>query len=240
MKAASFLCALLTATTLYSQEIVKKNYPAKPVNALDISIDGKFDETAWQTANWEDHFTQHEPTEGDPPYQQTEFAILYDNNNIYVAIKSLDSSPDSVSMRMTRRDVTDGDLVGILFDTYHDKRTSFAFVVSAAGVKSDFVQSNDGENEDNTWDPIWYVKTSRADYGWNAEMRIPLTQLRFEKGDEQLWGLQVLRFVFRKEELSAWQPMQREKSGFVSQFGTMNGIKNIEPKNNLDIMPYVV
>ncbi|NQU85985.1 MAG: carbohydrate binding family 9 domain-containing protein [Mariniphaga sp.] len=240
MKLASFLCMLFLITTLNAQEIVKKNYPAKNLNDLNISIDGDFNEEVWETAVWENQFIQHEPIEGNPPFQQSEFAVLYDENNIYVAIKSLDTSPDSISMRMTRRDVTDGDLVGIMFDTYHDMRTAFAFIVSAAGVKSDFVMSNDGENEDNTWDPIWFVKTSLADYGWNAEMRIPLTQLRFEEGDEQLWGMQVLRFIFRKEELSSWQPMQREKSGFVSQFGTMDGIKNIKPKNNLDIMPYVV
>ncbi|MBN1819387.1 MAG: carbohydrate binding family 9 domain-containing protein [Prolixibacteraceae bacterium] len=240
MKIASILCMLALATSLYSQEIPKKNYVTKNLNEINLSIDGKFDEPAWQTANWEDHFIQHEPVEGAPPHQQTEFAVLYDENNVYVAIKCLDTSPDSISMRMTRRDVTDGDLVGIMFDTYNDKRTAFAFIVSAAGVKTDMVEVNDGETEDNTWDPIWFVKTSLQDYGWNAEMRIPLTQLRFDEGVDQIWGLQVLRFIFRKEELSSWQAMERDKSGFVSQFGTMNGIKDIKPKNNLDIMPYVV
>ncbi len=240
MRIASLLILLLFARVTYGQEIVKKNYSANSVQALNITIDGSFDEPVWQSAVWENQFIQHEPIEGDPPGQQTEFAILYDDNNIYVAIKALDSAPDSISMRVSRRDDTDGDLAGIMIDTYHDKRTAFAFIASAAGVKSDFVMSNDGDNEDDTWDPIWWLKTSKTDTGWNAEMRIPLTQLRFEKGDEQLWGLQVLRFLFRKEEMSSWQPMQREKSGFVSQFGTMNGIKNIQPKNNLDIMPYVV
>ena len=130
--------------------------------------------------------------------------------------------------------------MGILLDTYHDERTGFAFVVSAAGVKSDFVMSNDGQNEDASWDPIWWVKTTKTKNGWNAEMKIPQTQLRFEQGDEQTWGMQILRYLFRKDELSAWQPMKREKAGFVSQFGIMNGIKNIQPKNTFDVMPYLV
>ncbi len=240
MKLTSIILLLLTTGTILSQEIEKKNYTSKHIEDAEISIDGKFDELVWQTAGWEDNFVQHEPVEGAIPYQQTEYAILYDNNNVYVGLKCLDSAPDSISMRVSKRDETDGDLAGIIFDTYHDKRTGFAFIVSAAGVKSDFVQSNDGENEDPNWDPIWWVKTSKTDEGWNAEMRIPLTQLRFDDADEQLWGLQVLRFIFRKEELSAWQPMKREKMGFVSQFGTMDGIKNIQPKNTFDIMPYVV
>ncbi len=71
-------------------------------------------------------------------------------------------------------------------------------------------------------------------------MRIPLTQLRFDNADEHIWGLQVLRFIFRKEEMSSWKLWKREKNGFVSQFGTMNGIRDIKPKKTFDVMPYVV
>ncbi len=240
MKITSVILLLLTYNYVFAQEIEIKNYSANKVNDLNITIDGNINETEWQTANWENQFIQHEPYEGKAPHQQTEFAILYDENNIYVAIKALDKSPDSISMRLSRRDEPDGDMAGVMFDTYFDKRTGFCFFVSAAGVKLDFISSSDGENEDATWDPIWWVKTTKTVEGWNAEMRIPLTQLRFEEGEEQLWGMQVLRFIFRKEEMSSWQPMKRETAGFISQFGTMDGIKNIKPKNTLDVTPYLV
>ncbi len=161
MKLLLTILFLLYTGITFAQDGSTKNYTTKKVQDLDITIDGKFDEPVWQTATWEDHFIQHEPTEGEPPYQQTEFSILYDDNNMYVAIKSLDTNPDSISLRVTKRDVTDGDLVAVLFDTYYDKRTAFGFAVSAAGVKSDFVESNDGESEDFNWDPIWWVKTSK-------------------------------------------------------------------------------
>ncbi|MEN8117502.1 MAG: DUF5916 domain-containing protein [Bacteroidota bacterium] len=237
---SSVLLLLFTAHLLFAQEIEKKNYSATTAENLNITINGILDEPEWQSANWENKFIQFEPKEGRPPFMQSEFAVLYDENNIYVAINALDKRPDSISMRLTRRDVTDGDMVGIMFDTYNDKRTGFSFIVSAAGVKSDFVMSNDGQNEDNTWNPIWWVKTVKNGEGWKAEMRIPLTQLRFEEGEEQFWGLQVVRYIFRKDELSSWQPMKKETAGFVSQFGTLNGIKDIKPKNTLDVTPYVV
>ena len=240
MKITSVILLLLTYNYVFAQEIEIKNYSANKVNDLNITIDGNINETEWQTANWENQFIQHEPYEGKAPHQQTEFAILYDENNIYVAIKALDKSLDSISMRLSRRDELDGDMAGVIFDTYFDKRTGFGFFVSAAGVKSDFITSNDGESEDDTWDPIWWVKTTKTDNGWTAEMRIPLTQLRFQESEEQLWGMQVFRFIFRKEELSSWQPMEREKAGFISQFGTINGIKNIKQKNTLDVTPYLV
>ena len=239
MKTAALGC-LAFLLWMHSAAQETKKYFANQVNGYEIVIDGRLDEPAWQSVKWENEFIQFEPHEGKAPHQQSEFAILYDEHNLYIAIKAYDKNPDSISMRMTRRDVTDGDQVGVAFDTYHDKRTAFIFTVTAAGVKADWVMSNDGENEDYSWDPIWWVKTTKNETGWNAEMRIPLTQLRFEQKGEQLWGLQVFRQIFRKDELSMWQPMKRSGSGMVSQFGTMNGLKNIQSKKTLDIMPYVV
>ncbi|MCK7538566.1 MAG: hypothetical protein MZV63_50210 [Marinilabiliales bacterium] len=39
---------------------------------------------------------QYEPMEGAPLKQKTEFKLLYDDNNIYVAIKAYDTAPDSI------------------------------------------------------------------------------------------------------------------------------------------------
>ena len=240
MRIALVLLFCFTISGLIAQESEKKNYRAQKINNSEFNIDGNFVETQWQQAVWENEFLQFEPYQGKSPYQKTEFALLYDEDNLYVGIKSYDLNPDSISFRMSRRDIHDGDMAGIIFDTYNDKRTGFSFIVSAAGVKADFMMTNDGENEDPTWDPIWWVKTRKTEAGWNAEIRIPLSQLRFKEGDEQLWGVQILRYIFRKDELSTWQSMYKDKPGFVSQFGTLNGIKDIKPKNTFDVTPYMV
>lgn len=240
MRIALLLLFTFTVIVVSAQDLKIRNYSAQKIESGHFSIDGELSEPEWQNATWENEFIQFEPYNGRTPSQRTEFALLYDENNVYVGIKSYDNNPDSISLRMTRRDIYDGDMAGIMFDTYNDKRTGFSFIVSAAGVKADYVLSNDGDNEDPTWDPIWWVKTAKTSYGWNAEMRIPLSQLRFKEGDEQLWGVQVLRYIFRKDELSSWQHMDKDKAGFISQFGTLNGIKNIEPKNTMDITPYMV
>lgn len=111
--------------------------------------------------------------------QKAEFLLLYDDNNIYVAFKVYDTSPDSIVRRISRRDNGDGDFVGVGFDSYHDLQTAFAFITNAAGVKNDFIWSQDGRMEDDTWDLIWFTAAKIYDWGWAAEMRIPLTQLRF-------------------------------------------------------------
>ena len=159
MKILPLVLLFLTGTFLsaYNQEIPKKLYTAYRIeNAPDIN--GDLSDDAWVFNKWEGDFIQHEPYEGRAPSQPTEFKICYDNLNLYVAIKSFDSSPDSITNRMSRRDNADGDMVFVLFDSYHDLRTGFTFGVSSAGVRFDMIMSNDGENEDEAWDPIWQAK----------------------------------------------------------------------------------
>ncbi|MBN1186743.1 MAG: carbohydrate binding family 9 domain-containing protein [Bacteroidales bacterium] len=217
----------------------QKSYETRQISSTPPHIDGILSENTWNDIEWEDNFTQVYPYEQKEPSQQTKFKILYDNDNLYVAIKALDSAPDSIEKRMSRRDEFSGDLVEIIFDSYHDKLTAFSFSVSAAGVKGDEAVTNNG-NWDSNWDPIWYVKTSIDNEGWVAEMRIPLTQLRFGKNDEYVWGLQVNRYIFRKDERSSWKFISPTASGYVHNFGELTGIKNIIPKKQKDLTPYAV
>lgn len=216
-----------------------KTYTTSKLEKSSIKIDGNFDDYDWNKITWEGNFTQYEPNEGEKPSQNTEFKILYDNNNLYVAIKAYDTEPQKIEKRMSRRDSWDGDLVAIQLDSYFDKKTAFVFAVSASGVRSDAVTTNDDvNNDDSTWDPLWEVKTHITKDGWNAEMRIPLSQLRFNNKIHKTWGLEVVRFYFRNKEWNMWQYIPQKSSGWVSRFGQLKGISNIKPKRQIEISPY--
>ncbi len=217
-----------------------KTYSTQNIYNSTIKIDGVFDENDWNKVNWEGNFTQYEPNEGKKPSQNTDFKILFDDNNIYVAIKAYDTEPEKIEKRMSRRDSWDGDLVGINIDSYHDKKTAFTFIVSASGVRSDAISVNDNQNDaDDTWDPLWAVKTSITEDGWCAEMKIPLSQLRFNDKNKQTWGLQIARYIFREKELSMWQHIPKETNGWASKFGELNGITDLQPKRQIEISPYI-
>jgi len=141
---------------------------------------------------------------------------------------------------MSRRDSFEGDMVEINIDSYYDKRTAFSFTASVSGVKGDEYVSNNGDDWDAGWDPIWYLQTSIDELGWLAEMRIPLSQLRFADLPELVWGIQVTRMFFRKQERSQWQYIPPDAAGMVYLFGEMNGIAGIRPQQQLEIQPYVV
>ncbi|MGB3801466.1 MAG: DUF5916 domain-containing protein, partial [Lewinella sp.] len=172
--------------------------------------------------------------------QETRLKILYDDRNLYVAFRCLDSEPDKIEQRMGRRDQFPGDWVEINIDSYHDKRTAFSFTVSASGVKGDEFISNDGNNWDSSWNPIWEARTQIDSAGWTAEMRIPLSQLRFSSGADQVWGIQSTRRDFRMDERSLWQPQDRNASGWVSRFGELRGLRNLQPRRTVELQPYVV
>src|SRR5665647_854522 len=153
MKKCIFLFLLIIPLWLSGQDYEKRIYTTTRISTPP-AIDGELDDEAWSHGEWGGDFFQYEPSEAAPVKQKTEFKVLYDDNNIYVAIKAYDTAPDSIMSRMTRRDDIDGDQVVVAFDSYHDLQTGFVFVVNAAGVKNDFVWVSDGQSEDDTWDPI--------------------------------------------------------------------------------------
>jgi hypothetical protein len=98
--------------------------------------------------------------------------------------------------------------------------------------------TNDGQNEDPTWDPNWWVKTSINSEGWIAEMKIPFSQLRFEKNSGDVWGFDVGRVLYRKNETTFWQHIPKEASGLMHLFGELKGLEKIEPHKIFDVTPY--
>ena len=235
----SVLLLILAISGVSGQTPEKKQYKATRISVTPV-INGILNDEAWKEGTWVDDFTQFQPYNGRNASQRTEFKILFDENNLYAAFKVYDTSPDSIINRLTRRDNPDGDLVAIILDSFHDLRTGFMFGISSSGVKYDQMFSNDGQNEDSSWDPNWWVKTSINDEGWVAEMKIPFSQVRFEKNSGEKWGLEVIRTLYRKNETSLWQHIPKDSPGFIHLIGELSGLEQIKPRKIFDITPYGV
>ncbi|MGH7711612.1 MAG: DUF5916 domain-containing protein, partial [Gemmatimonadaceae bacterium] len=131
--------------------------------------------------------------------------------------------------------------LNVVLDTYLDRRTAFGFSVSAAGVKGDYYLSRDSDNDgkSNQFDPVWDARASIDSLGWTAEMRIPFSQLRFTAADEQVWGLNLDRLLPDKNENMRWIATRQQETGYVSRFGTLRGIRGIQPTRPIEVVPYV-
>ena len=173
---AFLLSAYSMQDTIYTKKVYSTQYVSIPPE-----VDGWINDPGWKEVQWQGDFQMHEPYDDRPATQDTRFKVLFDRENIYIAIRAFDTAPDSIVRRLTRRDDIDGDMVAFQFDSYHDLQTAFTFFVSAAGSKMDAYETENGEEMDDTWNPIWWVKTQVDDKGWTAEARIPFSQLRFDK-----------------------------------------------------------
>jgi len=202
-----------------SEFIAKKNYVTQGIGEqAPPTIDGVLNDPIWEAVEWAGDYIENRSDENTPPSFQTKFKIVYDSKFLYIGVRFLDAEPESIVKRMSRRDGFDGDWIEFNIDSYHDKRTAFSFNVTAAGVKGDELVSENGNNWDDSWNPIWYTKTNIDEQGWNAEMKIPFSQIKFGKEKNPIWVLQSNRRFFREEE-PLWQRIPLDAPGWVSEFG---------------------
>jgi hypothetical protein len=204
-----------------------------------IRIDGRLDDAGWQGAPAHSDFWQRSPKEGQPPSYRTEFRVVYDDQAIYVGLRAYDPQPRAIRARLHRRDLDSrADWMGVILDSYHDRRTAFGFAVNAAGVQRDLLLYDDS-SEDAGWDAVWSSAVAIDAEGWTAELRIPLGQLRFSGKPDQVWGVQVMRLIGRLGEQSLWSPSPTTSQGFVSNFGDLDGIDGVRPGRRIELLPYV-
>jgi hypothetical protein len=207
----------------------------------DISIDGYMDEAEWEDARLFAGFLQQEPVEGIPAEQDTEVRVLFGEDAIWVFARMWDPTPERIDRRLTRRDSHGTfDQFSIHLDPNLDGLTGYRFAVSAANVQSDSYFYDD-TRMDFAWDAVWSSATALDDEGWTVEMRIPLSQIRYEASDEaQTWGINFFRQRVSSNERSYYALVSRTRQGMVSQMGRIEGVLVARPARRIEARPYAV
>jgi len=199
-----------------------------------VVIDGRLDEGDWTTAPVDDAFTQQYPVEGAAPTERTELRVLYDDHALYIGIICFERNAPVVA-RLTRRDrVVASDRVTVDISSRADRLTAFHFGVNAAGVLDDGIYFDDASYSGD-WDENWEAATSIGPAGWSAEIRIPFRILRFEAAERQRWGFEVERYSEGRHEWDHWSFRRRAVAGFVSTFGTLEGLDGIRPARPFEL-----
>ena len=215
-----------------------------------ITIDGRLDEAAWAAATPVRNLRQQQPDEGRAPSERTEVRVLYDEGALYIGARMYDrQTPRAV---LARRDAFLNDNSGalsagsdrftVVLDPFRDGNTRVWFGINPSGVREDQL------NGDPSWDPIWQAATRVDSLGWTAEIRIPLSQLRFprvapsgEGGDlGQTWGVQFYRGISRRNETDMWAFARRNESGGPRYYGTVTGLAVGAQPRQVELVPYAV
>ena len=242
MKHLLLISMLITMISAYEEPFDPNLYREKTVHAIRVpaplQIDGELNEDLYRSVSYSD-FIQYDPFNGAKASEKTDMWIAYDDQAIYVGARMWDSNPDSVVGRVGRRDAfLNADIFEIIIDSYNDKRSGFSFQINPAGSIRDEVYFNDTWTDDS-WDGIWEGKARIDDHGWTAEMRIPYSQLRFDKKDEQTWGLLPTRYIQRRGEWDYFVYFPLNESGTMSRSANLVNLKNITPPKRREILPYV-
>ena len=136
-----------------------------------------------------DGFLQREPTDGKPISQKTEAYVGYDDRNFYAIFVCFDADPGKIRARLGRReDIFEDDLVGVFFDTFHDRTHSYALYSTPLGVQGDSLQT-EGQRDDFSFDTLWYSQGKVTAQGYVVWMSIPFKSLRFHSGGLPNLGL---------------------------------------------------
>jgi hypothetical protein len=211
--------------------------------AEPIVLDGRLDEEVWQRAPAATDFYQQEPDEGEAATDRSEVRFLYDDHFLYVGGWFSYDADGIPIVNELKRDFSerDGDLFTIVLDTFRDGRNASSFMTNPAGALRDSQSYDDGRQKNDNWDAAWSVRTARFPQGWSMEVAIPFKSLRFPRAPAQEWGLNLLRLVRRKNEVTVWAFVPRQFTPFkVSYAGALSGLAGVRPGFNLWVKPFTV
>jgi hypothetical protein len=230
-------------------------------------VDGKVDDAVWERAEPASGFVQQQPDEGQAATEKTEVRVLFDQRALYVAVICFDSEPDKIVVTQGRRDadLTNTDSIQIILDTFDDDQNAFLFATNPLGIEYDgqiAAEGNSGGTQvvggltagfgaggaqrgallgfNKNWDGDWRVKASTSERGWEAELMIPLTTLRYDGGSDRRWGFNVMRNIRRKNEQVFLAPIPRAYNIYrVSLAGELTGL-DLPKRKDLRALPYLL
>jgi hypothetical protein len=238
-----FILAMCTCTLSYAQQMTARpNVDAKKI-AKAMKIDGKLDEAAWKEATLISNLIEFRPTpfKAEATTNRTETFVMYNNDGIYFGGKCYEQSMDSITRELVGRDgFGNNDFIGISFDTYNDKQNGFEYFLTPLAEQFDAkISVGNNGGEDFSWNAVWEGKCIIEKDGWSFEMFVPFSAIRFGKGKEQKWGINVFRRRIKTGQSYAWASIDPQINGALTQEGFWNGLTDIKPPIRLQFSPYI-
>jgi len=208
------------------------------------TLDGRLDEALYRDVPAITGFIQQEPLEGAPATEATEVWVSFDDDTLYVAARCSDSDAARMVVNEMRRDnsnIYQNENFVVVLDTYYDRRNAFLFQTNPlGGLRDGLVTDERDHNVD--WSTVWDVRTERDNGGWTLEMAIPFKSLRYRPGPDQVWGINFLRVVRWKNELSHLTaiPASYGARGVykMSSAATLVGVQPGSSSGSLEIKPF--
>ena len=231
------VCLAMPGATSVAQERLARKATEIVRASSPPQLDGRLDEQVWAEATVITDLHQYEPVDQGEPSESSIFYVLYDDDNLYIGARLLDSEPSLIAARqmIQGQSVSVDDRIQVVLDPFNNMRTGYMFQLNPNGVRRDGVFDRaTSVNED--WDGIWHAEAVIDEEGWTAEIQIPFKTLNFDP-DNPDWGFTVARSIPRKQERMAWSSYDRSVN--PSSAGVLSGFSGLRQGRGLDIIPAV-
>ena len=185
------------------------------------AIDGVLDDAAWQGAPLPlTEWLTYNPLNGDKIEQLTEVRAVYDDRYLYFAFHCLDPEPGGVRTNISRRDnMWNDDWVGFSLDSVGNGQSAYDHFINPSGIQGDILTTpSAGENSAPDW--VWNSAGKRTAQGYDVEVRIPFTSIRFKSGAEVKMGILFWRRVSRLGMSASWPNVPAGRS-FIEKHALM-------------------
>ena len=206
-----------------------------------IRVDGDLSDTGWQGAAVLDRFWETQPGDGVEPKVRTEALVTYDAERLYIGLRCFDPQPSRIRAPYVERDEVVGtdDNVAVFLDTRNDGRTAVELRVSPRGQQADAVYNDTTRNEDFSPDFFYDTAARITATGWDAEIAIPFSSLRYPREEVQTWRILVWRNYPREYRYALHsQPVPRGSDCIVCHAQPMTGLASLPGSGGLVVAPY--
>ena len=179
-----------------------------------IKIDGRFDESCWQTAEWNGNFQVSAVKgairpQGRKPSVDTKFAMVADERNLYIGIKAEHDAMDEVKSHKNPAPWA-SEACELFLMPSGGEFEYYQFLLNYHGNMWAMFYSERGSIKPDPFGPDWERAIVDTDNGWAAEIRIPLSSFYMTRNGTwtDKWRVNVSRTYKRRNnglgEPSCW------------------------------------
>jgi hypothetical protein len=233
------VAAACLATALPAAAVTRGEAIDIPPLSGEVRIDGDLSDAAWQNAVQVDGWLETNPGDNLPSKVENRALLGYDDQYLYAAFVFEDPEPASIRAPLADRDDVPSytDYGGLILDTLDDGRSAMMFLANPRGVQYDALTS-DAAGEDSSPDFYWDTAARITERGWQLEMRIPFSTLRYEGRDPEMGVLLYRNWPrdFRTQMFASPQP--RDEDCFVCHSQPLRGFTDLPDGGSLVVAPY--
>jgi len=212
-----------------------------------VIVDGVLDEPVWRGAALLTGFSGYQPVDSRAATDSTEVWIWHSRDALYLGVRALESHGPVRSTLADRDKLGSDDNVEIHLDTYNERNRAFVFIVNPLGIQADGTKGEGGGfipganvmpgQNDLSADFLWESKGRVTDDGYEVEIRIPFSSLRYPTQSVQDWGIQIVRNVQHNGYQETWTPALRARASFIDQEGQLVGLTGMHHGQVVQLNP---